>query len=149
MRKLIITLAATGAAIVAAAPASAQYYPQPNPYGYGYGYGGGEVSGMEHRIYNVMRSLGGVRPDRRGEIRSEAISLDRQLRSAERYGLSPYEAHAFDVRIVRLEQRQHWASMNGRYGYGQDNGYNGYYGDRDRYERDHRFQRDDGDNDGN
>ncbi|MBA3670297.1 MAG: hypothetical protein H0W71_09615 [Sphingomonas sp.] len=37
MRKFAITLAAAGAAIGLAAPASAQFYPQP-AYGYGYGY---------------------------------------------------------------------------------------------------------------
>lgn len=146
MRKLAFALVVAGSAIAAASTAAAQYYPQPAPYGYGYGYNNGfsQARSLERRIYNVLRSLDGVRPDQRYELRSEAISLDRQLRYAERNGLNPYEAHSFDIRVGRLERRQHWASMNGRYGYDQNNG---YYGDRDRYDRDqHRDnENDDGD----
>ena len=41
MRKIVLSLAAAGAALIAATPAAAQYYPQPQPCGYnGYGYNG-------------------------------------------------------------------------------------------------------------
>lgn len=148
MRKLTLALVVAGSAIAAASPASAQYYPQPGPYGYSYGYNNGsnQARSLEQRIYNVLRSLDGVRPDQRYQIRSEAISLDRQLRYAQRNGLNPYEAHFFDIQIGRLERRQHWASMNGRYGYDQNNG---YYGNQDRYDRDHQRDRDDENDDGN
>jgi len=151
MRKTVLALVGSGVALVLAAPAAAQYYPQYNPYGYGeaYGYdyqgGWNQAGGLERRIYNVLRSLDGVRPDQRYQIRAEAISLDRQLRYAARNGLNPYEARAFDVRIGRLERLQQWASMNYGYGY---NGYNGYYGERHRYDGDHRWQRHDDDDDG-
>lgn len=148
MRKIVLALVGTGAALALSAPAAAQYYPQYNPYGYGGGYGdpGGweQAGGLQRRIYNVLRSLDGVRADQRYQIRAEAISLDRQLRYAARNGLNPYEARAFDVRIGRLERLQQWASMNYGYGY---NGYNGYYGERHRYEGDHRWVRHDDDED--
>jgi len=77
MRKFVISLAAAGAAFVAAAPAAAQYYPQPQPYGYGapygnaYGYNNyGRVRSLQARaaasmrvtaITNVERRKNGVR----------------------------------------------------------------------------------------
>ena len=146
MRKLVLALAASGSALAVAAPASAQYYPQSysygdNGHGYnGYGYNGygynnwGQARGFQQRIYNVLRSLDGVRWDQRERLRYEAINLDRQLRIASRNGLNPYEARSFDVRIGQLECRQQYASGSryGRYGY---NDYTGYYGDRDGYDR--------------
>ena len=149
MRQIVLALIGTGSALAIAAPASAQYYPQYSPYGYGYGYSGGwnQVAGLERRIYNVLRSLDGVRPDQRYQIRAEAISLDRQLRYAARGGLDPYEARAFDVRIGRLERHQQFASMN--YGWGDNgyNGYDGYYGERYRHDGDRRWERHDDDDD--
>ncbi len=38
------------AALVSAAPASAQYYPQPSPYGYGYGQGGGVIGQVINQV---------------------------------------------------------------------------------------------------
>ena len=161
MRKLVLGLAAAGAALAVATPASAQYYG--GGYGYnggGYGYNGyngynreyGDASGFHRRIYNVMNSLGGVRPDRVGMIRAEAIGLDRELRYAARNGLNPYEARNFDVRIGQLERHLQYASVNRGYGGYGNYGYNGgYYNDRDRDGRDdrweHRRDRDDDDRD--
>ena len=62
MRKLIISLAAAGAALAFASPAAAQYYPQQN-YGYGgqnYGYGqqyGYGYNGYGQNNYGQVRAL--------------------------------------------------------------------------------------------
>ncbi|HWJ59771.1 MAG TPA: hypothetical protein VNR68_09090 [Sphingomicrobium sp.] len=130
MRTFLLALAVGASASLAATPAAAQFYPQ--RYGYsGDGYNGyaenrgyADPSGLEQRIYNVLRSLDGVRPDQRGQVRAEALSLERQLRFAARNGLSQYEGHAFDVRIYQLERHMASAAMNGGYGY---QSYNGYY----------------------
>lgn len=129
MRKFLLPLAAVGATLAVATPASAQYYGQ--PYGYEHGYGYGNAGDLQQRIYNVLRGLDGVRYPAREQLRAEAISLDRQLRYAARNGLNPYEARAFDVRIGRLEQRKGWASAYRGYGhdgYDGQRGYNGYDG---------------------
>ena len=50
MRKIVLSIAAAGAALIAASPAAAQYFPQPQPYGYGaqpYGYGNGYNNGYQ------------------------------------------------------------------------------------------------------
>ena len=154
MRKILISLAAAGAALAIASPASAQYYPgQPYGYGYGqpygYGYNGygynnyGQVRSLQYRIDAVERQIN--RLDRYNPVgnraadglRREANRIEDRLHRAARYGLNPYEANDIQVRIARLEQRVQYASAYGyRYGY---NGYNGYYGDRD---RDHDGDRD-------
>lgn len=122
MLKSVLIAAASTAAISMAA--SAQYYPQ--RYGYGEGQNFGQARGLERRIHNVLRSLDGVRPDQRYQLRSEAIGLDRQLRYAGRNGLNPNEAHAFDVRIGQLERHLQWAAGNrGNYdrrGWNRDRG---------------------------
>ena len=147
MRKLVLSLAATVAALVVASPAAAQYYPAPQPYGYnGYnGYNGfGQVRALQARIDGVEYQI--RRLDRRDVIRDhsadrlreEAEGLEHRLHRAARYGLNGYEARDIEVRIARLEQRVNYAVANryGRYGYG----YNGRYGDHD---RDHGWDRDD------
>lgn len=160
MRKLMITLAAAGAALAVATPAAAQYYPQPN-YGYGnngYGYNGygynnyGQVRQLQYRIDSIQRQIRHLdRRDRIGDrsadrLRQEARNIEYRLRNAARYGLNPQEAYDIERRIGRLEQRVHWA-MNGR---GGRHGYNGYYGqgsygyDRDRDGRDDRYENDRG-----
>jgi hypothetical protein len=149
MRNLVLALLA-GSSIGVAVPASAQYYPPVDGYRYGYGdYSGwGQAQTLERRIHNVLRSLGGVRPDQRYAIRSEAINLDRELRFAGRNGLNRYEYHALDVRIGQLERRVQWAAINRGYGYDRYDGYNGYYGDRDWHDRGRRWggnDEDDGD----
>jgi tetrahydromethanopterin S-methyltransferase subunit G len=137
MRKVLISLAAAGAALVFATPAAAQYYPQQQPYGYGYnGYGNnnfGQVRALQERIDGVERQIrfldrrNVVRDDRADRLRGEANDIERRLHRAERHGLNPYEANEINARIARLEQRVQFAASNryGRYG-------NGYYGDGDR-----------------
>jgi hypothetical protein len=155
MRKVLLSLAAAGTALIIASPAAAQYYPQQRgaPYGNAYGYNGyrngnynnyGAVRTLQSRLNNVMRSLGGVRPDRAEQIRGEAFQLDRRLRMAARNGLNPYEAQNLDRQVNRLELQLQYASNRGyrRDGYGNYNGYNGY--DRDSDGRDDRYEDDHG-----
>jgi hypothetical protein len=158
MRKVLISLAAAGAALAFATPAAAQYYPgQPYPgygapYGNAYGYGNyGQIRSLQVRINNVERMIN--RLDRRDRIRDrtadrlrdEANRIERRLRVAARNGLNPYEARDIHVRISRLEQQVHYSLSGrfGRYGYNNYNGY-GYGYDRDRDGRDDRYENDRG-----
>jgi len=148
MRKMILSLAAAGAALVAASPAAAQYYPQPQPAPYGYnGYGNGygfqnnwgQVRALQVRVDNVERQINRLdRRDRIGDrsadrLRDEANDIERRLHRVSRNGLNPYEARNIEVRIARLEQRVQFA-MNDRYGrYGRYDDRNGHWGrDHDR-----------------
>jgi hypothetical protein len=142
MRKLMISLAAAGAALVAAGPAAAQYYPQPQPYGYnGYNGGWGQVRALQARIDGVERRISWLdRRDRIGDhsadrLRNEADRIEDRLHRAARGGLNPYEMRDIEVRIARLEQRVQYSVANGygRYGYGDR--------DRDR-DRDDRWDHD-------
>ena len=149
MRKVLISLAAAGAALVVASPAAAQYYPQPQPYAYGNGYGyngygynnyGGvralqaRIDAVEYQI-RVLDRRDRIRDRRADRLREEANSIEHRLHRAARYGLNPYEANDIQARIARLEQRVQY-SMS-RYGRYERYGYNGHYGDRDdRWERD-------------
>src|SRR5690349_19748530 len=149
MRKIVLSLAAAGTALIAASPAAAQYYPQPQPYGYsnggygynGYGYGNfGQVRALQIRIDNVERQIN--RLDRRDRIRDrsadrlrdEANRIEDRLHRAARGGLNPYEARDIEFRIQRLEQRVQYAVANGygRYGYGDRDDRWGRDRDRDR-----------------
>jgi len=151
MRKLMISLAAAGAALAIATPAAAQYYPGQYgaPYGNAYGYNNnwGQVRSLQVRINAVERQINAL--DRRDRIRDrsadrlrdEANSIERRLRHAARDGLNPYEAQDLQVRIARLEQRVQYSLARGygRYGYN-----NGGYSDRDRDGRDDRYENDRG-----
>ena len=154
MRKLMISLAAAGAALVVASPAAAQYYPQPQPapYGYnGYGHNGGYglVRALQARVDRIEWQIN--RLDRRDRIRDrsadklrhEADRIEERLHRAARGGLNPYEMNDIQNRIARLEQRVQYA-VGGRNSYGY-NGYNGQYVDRDRDGRDDRWERRDRD----
>ena len=142
MRKLMISLAAAGAALVAASPAAAQYYPQPQPAPYGYnGYNGGygQVRALQARVDRIEWQIN--RLDRRDRIRDrsadklrrEADRIEERLHRAARGGLNPYEANDIQNRIARLEQRVQYAMANryGRYNRG-GNGHDGYDRDYDR-----------------
>jgi cell division protein FtsB len=129
MRKIVLSIAAAGAALVAASPATAQYYPQPQPYaynGYGYNNGFGQVRALQARIDNVARQIN--RLDRRDRIRDrsadrlrrDADRIEDRLHRAARNGLDPREAGELSYRIQRLEQ-QVQVAMNDR----------GRWGDRD------------------
>src|SRR3954452_2397225 len=115
MRKIVLSIAAAGAALIAASPAAAQYYPQPQPtpYGYNNGYGSngynngynngfrgnwGEVRALQARIDNVERQINRLdRRDRIGDrsadrLRRDADKIERRLREHARGGLDPREA---------------------------------------------------------
>jgi tetrahydromethanopterin S-methyltransferase subunit G len=140
MRKIVLSLGLAGAALFAASPAAAQYYPapQPAPYGYGYGHGYGygygnygQIRELQIRIDNIERQINRLdRRDRIGNrsadrLRDEADRIERRLHDRARGGLSPREAGDLQYRIQRLEQRVQFAfnDRNGRYG--------------DRWDRDH------------
>jgi hypothetical protein len=145
MRNLVLSLAAAGAALAAATPAVAQYYPVPQQYGYGYGNGYtgysnfGQVRGLQQRIDRIEYQIRML--DRRDRIRDgsadrlkeEANRVESRLHRAARYGLNGYEANDIQNRIARLEQRVQFAANRygrGYNGYG-NNGWGGYGRDRD------------------
>lgn len=140
MHKMLLSLAAAGAALVAATPAAAQYYPgQPYGYGQGYGYNGyeygnwGEVRALQARIDNIEHQINWLeRRDRFGDgradrLRYEAERLEQRLRYEARGGLNPYEARDIEVRIGRLEQQVRYSMAYGR-GWDRDDH---RWGDRD------------------
>jgi opacity protein-like surface antigen len=153
MRKTLLSLAAAGAALAAASPAAAQYYPQSSGYGYnGNGYGGYGYNGYGYNNYGGVRSLQAridavqwqinrldrynrIRDGAADRLREESRNIEHRLRQAGRYGLNPYEANDIQARIARLEQRVQYAAADryGRYGY---NGYQGDRDDRRDYDRD-------------
>ena len=155
MRKIVISLAVAGAALVAASPASAQYYPQPgygSPYGNAYGYNNGfrNVRALQVRIDRIQRNLvrlarvRAISPNefnnRTGEARDIEHRLRRDLRDGR--GLNGGEIYEIERRIARLEQRIARDTRDGnRWGY---NGYNGQYMDRDRDGRNDRYEDDRG-----
>ena len=132
MRRFVISLAAAGAALAIATPASAQYYQgQPPaaygaPYGNAYGYRGdnfGMVRELQQRLNRVERQID--RLDRRDRIRDrsadrlrgEAANLHRRLYDRSRNGLDRREAGDIIYRLQRLEQRVQLAmNQGGRYG---------------------------------
>lgn len=147
MSKFVLAIAVAGAALVAASPAAAQYYPQ--PYGNAYGYNDSNannwryIRNLQLRIDNVERQIrvldrrNVIRDDRADRLRAEANQIERQLRYSARGGLYPAEANAIEGRIARLERQVQYAVGNRGYGY---NGYNGGYYDRDRDGRDDRWE---------
>lgn len=90
MRKLLISIAAAGAAVAIATPATAQYYPQ--QYGYnGYGYGRYGVEGGAQAICSGQRGY----------------ALESRLRHEESEGeIDPYAASRIHQAIDRLEDQQ-------------------------------------------
>lgn len=131
MRKIVLSIAAGGAALIAASPAAAQYYPQPQPAPYGYnGYNNGfqnnwgQVRALQARVDNVERQINRLdRRDRIGDrsadrLRDEANRIEDRLHRSARNGLNPYEARDIELRIARLEQRVQYSLANGygRYG---------------------------------
>jgi hypothetical protein len=145
MRKLVLSLAAAGAALVVASPAAAQYYPQPQPqqYGNGYGYSGynngygrgdyGRARSLQVRIDSVQRQIRvldrkDVIGDRSADrLRDEAGHLESQFHHAMRNGLNGYEANNIEQRLAELERRVQFATQNryGRY----DRDHDGYHRD--------------------
>jgi hypothetical protein len=137
MHKIVLSVAAAGAALIAASPAAAQYYPAPQPAPYAYGHNGnngwGMVRSLQVRIDNIERQI--QRLDRRDVIRGrsadrlldEAQRIERKLHQRARGGLDPREAGDLQFRVQRLEQQVQIA-LNDR---------GGRWSDRDRHDRDH------------
>ena len=121
MRKIVLSLAAAGAALLAASPAAAQYYPQPQPALRLQQ----RISGMAQvaaqvRIDNIQRQINRLdRRDRIGDnsadrLRDEARDIERRLHKRARGGLDNREAGEVAYRVQRLEQRVQIA-LNNRY----------------------------------
>lgn len=135
MRKVILSLAAAGAALVVAGPASAQVFQQPQGYAYGYHNNYGQVRALQARVDAIQWQI--KRLDRRNVIRDRSADrliqdsrqIERRLRNAARHGLNPYEAQDVHMRIARLEQRLQIVLQR------QMHRGNGYYRD-GRYDRD-------------
>ena len=151
MRKILIALAATGTALAAASPAAAQFVPSPPPYGYGQNYGSGQNYGYHHsygraralqarldRVQGQIRYLRDRRMISHGEaesLRERSREVERRLRRAAQYGLSPYEAQDAERRIARLERRLYREVKDGRHGgWGNGGRYDDGYGRYDRNE---------------
>jgi Spy/CpxP family protein refolding chaperone len=122
MRKIVLSLAAAGAALAIASPAAAQYYPAPQPAPYGHnGYNNGfrgnwgQVRELRERIYRVRGQIERLNHrDRLGDrtadrLVHEANELDRRLADRSRGGLDPREAGEIQFRLQRLEQQVQFA----------------------------------------
>lgn len=123
MRKIVLTLAAAGAALVAASPAAAQYYPAPQQPGpvYGYGQGNwGEARSLHVRIDNIERQVNWLERSNRindwraDRLRDESRRLEQRLRYAARNGLNPYEARDIRFAVDRLEQQVRYSASYSR-----------------------------------
>ena len=121
MRRIVLSLVAAGAALVAASPAAAQYYPgRPVPapapgYGYGHGYGFGQMRELQIRLDRIERQIDRLdRRDRIGDrmadrLRNDANRIEERLHRRARGGLDPREAGDIQYRLQRLEQQVQWA----------------------------------------
>ena len=163
MRTMILTFAAAGAAVVAAAPASAQFYPAQAPYGYAQQQGYGNQNNwlfnfrdqryarmMQDRVQRLrydIRQMGAQRVLSRSEVRDldrEARAVQERIQRYSRSGVSNSEARRIDNRVRRLEDRvmreaNDWNRRPGvrRYNpYNYNQYYNNYRGDRDYRDRD-------------
>ena len=148
MRNILITLAAAASALVVAAPASAQYFPQPQGNAYGYQGNWGQTRRLQTRIDQIQRQI--ERLDRRNilserearRLRQDARQLEHRLRYVRQGGLHPAERHDVELRLARLEQRLWRDARDGNRwggGYSQQGAY-----DRDRDGRDDRWEDDRG-----
>jgi opacity protein-like surface antigen len=154
MRTFLISAATVIAAMAAASPAAAQYYPtQNNPYGQqqgyaqqgygqpqGYGYGN-QYQGQQGLVRSYMVRADQLRQrvdrmdgrDRINErmaarLRGAAIDLQNRTRSYARDGLNSSERRDLDNRLAMLEQglRQAREGRGNGYGNGGYNQGNGY-----------------------
>jgi hypothetical protein len=130
MRKFLITLAAASAAMVAAAPASAQgYYGQGYGQGYGsrYGHGYPGDRGLLQRFNNQISQLQNriersaerrvISPGEYRSLRAHSFELRRRLQRFAYDGLSRGEAQDIADRIDNLRDRIRDERRDGR-GYG-------------------------------
>ena len=125
MRKVLISLAAAGAALAAATPAAAQYYPQgygsggygsggygSGGYGYNGNYGGvralqARINSLQYRI-RLLDRRDAIRDRSADRLREEANRIENRLHRAARYGLNPYEMNDIERRMAsRSARRSH------------------------------------------
>lgn len=124
MRKFLIAAAVSASAMVAAAPAAAQYYPQPQqPYGYGNDYGYNNQQGLVRsyivRVDQLRQRV--ERNDSRDRIserearrlRNEAVDLQRRVRAYAQNGLNGRERYELDRRIAGLQQALRYERNDG------------------------------------
>lgn len=145
MRKLLISVAAAGAALVAAAPATAQYYGgQPYGYGQGYnGYGYGNRPQLQRELQQIRFQADNL--GRQGRLTNrEARDLYGDIASAERSlyrADDPRDVWNVQRRITRLRyELRRYADYD--YGYGRRDR-DDRWGRDDRRDRDDRWDRDD------
>lgn len=172
MRKFLISATLLASSLAIAAPAAAQVrvtvgsqygngYGYGTPYGYGnqYGYGYnnnyGAARSLQVRLNNIERQINrldsrNILSEREADrLRREANWLERTIRVSTRNGLNGYERRNLEIRLARLEQNVRYQASDGNRRYGQSQygnqyqyGYNAY--DRDRDNRDDRYEDDRG-----
>jgi hypothetical protein len=150
MRKYLIAAAVAASAMIATAPAAAQYYPQ----GQGYGrynpdgrYGGGHLMERLDRIHHQINRLDrrDVLSERESRyLRHEANDLRHRVARRSWNGLNHRERWNLQQRIDRLERRvfREARDHNNRPGGGWNDGRIDRDGD-GRWDRDDRYDYDD------
>lgn len=118
MRKVLLSLAAASAALVAASPASAQR-------GHGYGYPGdralmqryqAEIGQLDQRIERSAQRRA-ISPGEYRSLRNQSTTLRRDLHRFARNGLDRGEIRDVEVRINNLRQRIRDERRDGRRGW--------------------------------
>lgn len=159
MKKFLIGAALATSALMAAAPASAQYYPQA-PQGYGYGYNNNGYGQSRNLLMRVQRLRMQIRQLEQRNILSErsaerleenARDLQRRIQQSSYTGLDWRQSQYFESRLARLEQAiRIQANDANRWERGNNGGYGYGVPDRDRDGRDDRYEGDRGqEQDGN
>jgi hypothetical protein len=124
MRKILISAALASVALTAAAPASAQYYPNNRNYpnypnnNYGSNYGGGNVDQQLDQITERIRRAQARGMISRGEaarLLRQADQIDRLYDRYRRDGLSRYEVSDIQRRIQYLRQQLRFQRQDGRW----------------------------------
>ena len=146
MKKFLLAAAATTGALLAAAPAVAQYYPAPGygqHYGNGYGYNNYDQGGLirayivraDQLRHRIERLDGRDRISEREahQLRRAAADLQGRTRAYARNGLNNRERFELDQRFAQLQQAIRFERRDG------DNR-RGWEGGRDR-DRDGRVDR--------
>ncbi len=133
MHGFLISTAIAVAALAAATPAAAQYFPQPqgNAYGY-YNDNRGQARRLEARVDRIRRQIHAL--DRRNQLSNrearrldrDAVELQYRVRRASLNGLSRHERDKLEHRIFRLERAlrseasdgdRRWRDRDGRWHY--------------------------------
>jgi hypothetical protein len=108
MKKLIVSLALASSALIAAAPASAQYYGRPDYGRPGYGFRADDIRERLQRIeYRIDRNFqrGSLTRGEAQRLRSQADNIQRLAWRYGRDGLSGWERGDLERRIGWLQDR--------------------------------------------